>query len=374
MQQLSVSRLFDGATWFDNVSVVIEHGFIQAITPATGPVQQASLVPGFIDVQVNGGGGVLFNNSPTPQTLATMLQAHSQFGTTAMLPTVITDSIALMQRAADAVAVAIAAKQPGIIGVHFEGPHLSVPKKGVHPQQHIRQLSADELALYGRNDLGIKLVTVAPENVSPAQIRQLVGLNVIVCLGHSNADAATVQAALDAGATGFTHLYNAMSPLTSREPGMVGVALADPHSWCGVIFDGHHMHPLAAKVALAAKPAGKLLLVTDAMSPVGTADTEFDLFDGKVSRHGDKLTDKEGRLAGSVLDMAGAVRYAIQSLDVAPDEALRMASLYPAQFLHTPHLGRIAAGYQADMVLLDDSWLVLQSWIGGQQMFNARPA
>ena len=121
MQQLSVSRLFDGATWFDNVSVVIEHGLIQAITPATGPVQQASLVPGFIDVQVNGGGGVLFNNSPTPQTLATMLQAHSQFGTTAMLPTVITDSVALMQRAADAVAVAIAAKQPGIIGVHLKG-------------------------------------------------------------------------------------------------------------------------------------------------------------------------------------------------------------------------------------------------------------
>lgn len=371
MQQLSVSRLFDGATWFDNVSVVIEHGVVQAITPANGPVMQGTLAPGFIDVQVNGGGGVLFNSRPVPQTLATMLQAHSQFGTTAMLPTVITDSVAIMQQAADAVAAAIAAKQPGIIGVHFEGPHLSVPKKGVHPQQHIRQLSADELALYGRNDLGIKLVTVAPENVSPAQIRQLVALEVIVCLGHSNADAATVQAALVAGATGFTHLYNAMSPLTSREPGMVGVALADPHSWCGVIFDGHHMHPLAAKVALAAKPQGKLLLVTDAMSPVGTADTEFDLFDGKVSRHGDKLTDNEGRLAGSVLDMAGAVRYAIQSLDVAPDEALRMASLYPAQFLHMPHLGRIAAGYQADMVLLDNSWQVIQSWIGGQQMFNA---
>ena len=374
MQQLNVSRLFDGATWFDNVSVVIEHGFIKAISPATGTVQQATLVPGFIDVQVNGGGGVLFNTSPAPQALATMLQAHSQFGTTAMLPTVITDSVAVMQRAADAIAAAIAAKQPGIIGVHFEGPHLSVPKKGVHPQQHIRQLSNEELALYGRNDLGIKLVTVAPENVSPAQIRQLVALKVIVCLGHSNADAATVQEALAAGATGFTHLYNAMSPLTSREPGMVGVALADPHSWCGVIFDGYHMHPLAAKVALAAKPAGKLMIVTDAMSPVGTADTEFELFDGKVSRHGDKLTDEEGRLAGSVLDMAGAVRYAIQSLDVAPEEALRMASLYPAQFLHAPHLGRIASGYQADMVLLDDNWQVIQSWIGGQQMFHAESA
>lgn len=372
MQQLNVSRLFDGEKWFDNVSVVIEQGVVQAITPATGPLIQGTLVPGFIDVQVNGGGGALFNSAPTPQTLHTMLQAHCRFGTTAMLPTVITDAIDVMQNAADAIAQAIAAKQPGIIGVHFEGPHLSVPKKGVHPQQHIRQLSAPELALYGRNDLGVKLLTVAPENVSPAQIRQLIELNVIVCLGHSNADSATVQAALDAGATGFTHLYNAMSPLTSREPGMVGVALADPHSWCGVIFDGHHMHPLAAKVALAAKPQGKLLIVTDAMSPVGTDATEFELFDGTVIRHGNKLTDAQGRLAGSVLDMAGAVRYAIKSLDVAPDEALRMASLYPAQFLHINHLGKIAAGYQADMVLLDTNWQTVQTWIGGQPLYSSK--
>lgn len=367
MQQLSVSRLFDGEKWYDNLSVTFVDGVIQAIEPATGAVTQGMLVPGFVDVQVNGGGGALFNATPTRQALRTMLRAHARFGTTAMLPTVITDQLDVMQNAADAIAQAIADNEPGIIGVHFEGPHLSVPKKGVHPEQHIRQLSAGELALYSRKDLGIKLLTVAPENVSPAQIRQLTELNVIVCLGHSNADSATVQAALNAGATGFTHLYNAMSPLTSREPGMVGVALADPHSWCGVIFDGYHMHPLAAKVALAAKPAGKLMLVTDAMSPVGTDATEFDLFGGKVVRHGNKLTDAEGRLAGSVLDMAAAVRYAIESLDVAPDEALRMASLYPAQFLHASHLGKIAVGYQADMVLLDPNWQVRQNWIAGQQ-------
>jgi N-acetylglucosamine-6-phosphate deacetylase len=371
MQQLSVSRLFDGENWFDNVSVAIVDGVIQAITPSAGPVQPGTLVPGFIDVQVNGGGGALFNTAPTRQTLRTMLQAHARFGTTAMLPTVITDSVAVMQQAADVIASAIADAEPGIIGVHFEGPHLSVPKKGVHPQQHIRQLSAAELAIYGRADLGIKLVTVAPENISPAQIRQLVVLNVIVCLGHSNADAATVQAALDAGATGFTHLYNAMSPLTSREPGMVGVALADPHSWCGVIFDGHHMHPVAAKVALAAKAKGKLMIVTDAMSPVGTDDREFDLFDGKVQRDGDKLTDADGRLAGSVLDMAGALRYAIDSLGVVPEEALRMASLYPAQFLARHGAGRIVAGAQADLVLLDNNWQVQASWINGRPLFNA---
>lgn len=371
MQQLSVSRLFDGEKWFDNVSVVIKGGVIQAVTPATGAVQQGLLVPGFIDVQVNGGGGALFNTAPDRPALRTMLQAHARFGTTAMLPTVITDSVKVMQQAADAIASAIADAEPGIIGVHFEGPHLSVPKKGVHPQQHIRQLSEAELAIYSRTDLGIKLVTVAPENISPQQIQQLVARNVIVCLGHSNANAATVQAALAAGASGFTHLYNAMSPLTSREPGMVGVALADANSWCGVIFDGHHMHPVAAKVALAAKPKGKLMIVTDAMSPVGTEASEFDLFDGKVTRDGDKLTDAEGRLAGSVLDMAGAVRYAIECLGVAPDEALRMASLYPAQFLAQPNKGRITAGASADLVLLNHNWQVLANWINGQPVFTA---
>ena len=371
MQQLNVSRLFDGESWFENVSVSFADGVIKAITPATGKVQAGMLVPGFIDIQVNGGGGALFNNAPSRATLRTMLAAHARYGTTAMLPTVITDSVAVMRQAADEIAAAIADNEAGIIGVHFEGPHLSVPKKGVHSAQYIRQLSAAELAIYRRTDLGIKLVTVAPETITPAQIRQLVALNVIVCLGHSNADAQTVQAALSAGASGFTHLYNAMSPLTSREPGMVGVALADPGSWCGVILDGHHMHPLAAKVALAAKPKGKLILVTDAMSPVGTDDSEFDFFSGKVRRDGNKLTNEAGALAGSVLDMASAVRYAVSQLEVSPAEALRMASLYPAQFLHLSNAGQIRAGASADLVLLGDDWQVQKSWISGQLMFSA---
>ncbi|KKO46316.1 N-acetylglucosamine 6-phosphate deacetylase [Arsukibacterium ikkense] len=371
---IAVARLFDGKHWHNNAELSWQNGVITAIKPASGAVQAGTLVPGFIDLQVNGGGGVLFNTQPTVMSLSTMAQAHARFGTTALLPTVITDSLASMQQAADAVASALANKLPGIIGVHFEGPHLALPKKGVHPAEHIRELSAAELAIYSRQDIGIKLVTVAPENVSPAQIRQLVGLNVIVCLGHSNADAATVQAALAAGATGFTHLYNAMSPLTSREPGMVGVALADAASWCGVIFDGHHMHPLAAKVALAAKPAGKLLLVTDAMAPVGTTETEFAFFGGKVLRDGSKLTDEAGRLAGSVLDMASAVRYAIEVLAVAPDEALRMAACYPAQALGcAAQRGSLIGGMQADMVLLDEHYQVRQSWIAGSSVYRAQP-
>ena len=369
-QQWSVARLFDGEQWHTNVRVTADAGLITEIAACSAAeCTDLTLAPGFIDVQVNGGGGALFNTAPTIDSLRTMLKAHAGFGTTAMLPTVITDSVATMQQCADAIAAAVAACEAGILGVHFEGPHLSVPKRGVHPTEHIRGLSADELALYGRTDLGIKLVTVAPENVTPEQIRQLVELNVIVCLGHSNADGATVEAALAAGATGFTHLYNAMSPLTSREPGMVGVALADRNSWCGIIFDGHHVHPVAAKLALAAKPRGKMLIVTDAMSPVGTNDTEFPFFAGKVTRVGNKLTNDAGSLAGSVLDMAAAVQYAVTELGTDQGEALRMASLYPAEFLGiADRAGRIAAGYRADLVLLDQKGVVQQCFIAGQSL------
>ena len=366
MQQISVARLFDGQNWQQNVTLTIKAGHIDSIQPATGPVLSGSLVPGFIDVQVNGGGGALFNTDTSIEALRTMVKAHAQFGSTALLPTVITDSVAVMQQAAAVIAQAIATKEPGIIGVHFEGPHLSVPKKGVHPQNFIRPLSEAELAIYKRTDLGIKLVTVAPETISPEQIKELVKAGVIVCLGHSNADAATAQAALAAGATGFTHLYNAMSPLTSREPGVVGAALADPHSWCGVILDGLHVHPLAVKVALAAKPRGKLLIVTDAMSPVGTNQTEFDFFDGKVIRDGNKLTNLNGNLAGSVLDMASAVCYAVEELGLELSEAVRMASLYPAEFLGiSAERGQIKVGAKADLVLLNDNGLVQQCWLAG---------
>lgn len=370
-EQIVVAKLFDGENWLHNMQVRFSNGVVESVQPIDDVAQQPNphltLVPGFIDVQVNGGGGALFNTAPTLETLRTMVKAHAGFGSTALLPTVITDSVAVMQQAADVIASAIASNEPGVLGVHFEGPHLSVPKKGVHPVAHIRPLTEQELAIYARRDLGIKMVTVAPENMSPAQIAQLVALDVIVCLGHSNAEGAVVEAAIAAGATGFTHLYNAMSPLTSREPGMVGVALADPNTWCGIIFDGHHVHPTAAKLALAAKPRGKLIIVTDAMSPVGTTETEFAFFDGKVTRSGNKLTAESGQLAGSVLDMAGAVHYAVTQLGIDQGEALRMASLYPATFVGQHHrMGRIAVGYRADFALLDASGVTRQCWIAGE--------
>ncbi|ESE40744.1 N-acetylglucosamine-6-phosphate deacetylase [Shewanella decolorationis] len=371
---LIAEQLFDGEAFHRDVPVTIEDGLIDSLDTASGAKEiryPGTLVPGFIDVQVNGGGGALFNSSPTVACIETIGKAHARFGTTGFLPTLITDDVQVMAKAADAVASAVAQKSAGVLGVHFEGPHLSVPKKGVHPQGFIREITEAELAIFCRQDLGIRVVTLAPENVSPEVIRLLVESGVKVCLGHSNADYDTVVAALAAGATGFTHLYNAMSPLGSREPGVVGAAIESETAWCGLIVDGHHVHPAAARVALRAKPRGKVMLVTDAMPPVGMDDeTSFELFGTQVLRVGDRLNAVTGELAGCVLDMATAVENSVKMLGLPLGEALRMASLYPAEFLGIAEsVGRLAVGQRADLVLLDNQHKVLANYIAGNAVY-----
>ncbi|MCR4536385.1 N-acetylglucosamine-6-phosphate deacetylase [Shewanella xiamenensis] len=371
---LIAEQLFDGEAFHRDVPVTIEDGLIASLDTASGAKEiryPGTLVPGFIDVQVNGGGGALFNSSPTVACIETIGKAHARFGTTGFLPTLITDNVQVMAKAADAVALAVAQKSAGVLGVHFEGPHLSVPKKGVHPQGFIREITEAELAIFCRQDLGIRVVTLAPENVSPEVIRLLVASGVKVCLGHSNADYDTVVAALAAGATGFTHLYNAMSPLGSREPGVVGAAIESETAWCGLIVDGHHVHPAAARVALRAKPRGKVMLVTDAMPPVGLDDeTSFELFGTQVLRVGDRLNAVTGELAGCVLDMATAVENSVKMLGLPLGEALRMASLYPAEFLGIAEsVGRLAVGQRADLVLLDNQHKVLANYIAGNAVY-----
>lgn len=371
---LIAEQLFDGESFHQDVPVTIEDGLIASFDTALGAKEvryTGTLVPGFIDVQVNGGGGALFNTSPTVACIETIGKAHARFGTTGFLPTLITDNVQVMAKAADAVASAVAQKSAGVLGVHFEGPHLSVPKKGVHPQGFIREITEAELAIFCRQDLGIRVVTLAPENVSPEVIRLLVESGVKVCLGHSNADYDTVVAALKAGATGFTHLYNAMSPLGSREPGVVGAAIESETAWCGLIVDGHHVHPAAARVALRAKPRGKMMLVTDAMPPVGMDDeTSFELFGTQVLRVGDRLNAVTGELAGCVLDMASAVHNTVNMLGLPLGEALRMAALYPAEFLGiADSVGRLAVGQRADLVLLDNQHQVLANYIAGNAVY-----
>ncbi len=376
-QTIVAERLFDGQQFHSDLPITFEDGHIIAFDTVKGANEsrvRGTVCPGFIDVQVNGGGGVLFNATPTRQGIEAIGLAHAKFGTTAYLPTLITDNVNVMQHAADGVADAIASKSTGVLGVHFEGPHLSVPKKGVHPEPQIRRISDAELEVFSRQDLGVKVVTLAPENVSPEVISALVESGVRVCLGHSNADYDTVKTALDAGATGFTHLFNAMSAFGSRSPGMVGAALESPNAWCGLIVDGHHVHPAAAKVAINAKPQGKVMLVTDAMPPVGLDSEEsFELFGTEVIRVGDRLNAVTGELAGCVLDMAGAVKNTVSMLELSPEEAIRMASLYPAKFLGLDkQFGSLEIGKRADLVLMNDEYKVQQTYIGGQLIFSAR--
>lgn len=373
-QTICVERFFDGEHIHHNVEVSFSNGYVTkviALDDTNIKVVSGLLAPGYIDVQVNGGGGALFNHQPSVETIKTIAKAHAQFGTTGFLPTLITDNVVVMEQAANAIAQAVANNTSGVLGVHFEGPHLSIPKKGVHSPEFIRGITDVEMAIFTRQDLGKVVVTLAPENVGVEQIKTLVHAGVHVCLGHSNADYQTVVDALSAGATGFTHLFNAMSAFQAREPGMVGAALLDEHSWCGLIVDGHHVHYDSARLAIKAKKTGQMLLVTDAMPPVGTDDESFPFFGSKVIRTGDRLNALTGELAGSCLDMAGAVRNTVQHLHLNLEEALRMASRYPADFLGlTDSIGCLKVGSKADFVILDNELTVIQTWISGEQVFG----
>ncbi|CAN7488342.1 N-acetylglucosamine-6-phosphate deacetylase [Phenylobacterium sp. LjRoot225] len=325
------------------------------------------LLPGFVDTQVNGGGGVLFNDSPTVEAVAAIGAAHRRFGTTGFLPTLISDELSTVAAAIAAVDEAIARGVPGVLGIHIEGPFLSAARKGIHDASKFRALDDEAIALVSSLKRGRTLVTLAPETTTPAMIRRLVDTGVIVAAGHTNADYATVRAALEAGATGFTHLFNAMSPLTSRRPGAVGAALEDADSWCGVIIDGHHVHPATLRIAMAAKRRDRFMLVTDAMPSVGMAQKDFTLQGRSIRVVDGVCLDEAGVLAGSDLDMAQAVRNAIQlcGLDLAAASA--MASRTPAAFLGLEgELGAIAPGKRADLVVADDELQVLQTWIGGE--------
>jgi N-acetylglucosamine-6-phosphate deacetylase len=369
---LANARVLSAQGWRDDAAVIVEGGRTVALAtriPPNAEVRDLSgriLLPGFIDCQVNGGGGVLFNDQPTAEGIRAIGAAHRRFGTTGFLPTLISDTTDKMRVAIGAVDAAISENVPGVLGIHLEGPFLSRTRKGVHAEKYLHAPDASELRLAESLHRGVTLLTLAPECVSADAIRQLEGAGVIVSAGHSNADYATVRAALDAGVRGFTHLYNAMSPLTSRAPGVVGAALDDPDSWCGVIVDGHHVDAASLRVALRAKPRGKVFLVTDAMPPVGAADPSYVLNGETIIARDGICQTANGTLAGSALSMIDAVRNTIDMLGVPLDEAARMASTYPADFLGlgTTH-GRIETDFRADFTVVDPALRVVETWIGG---------
>lgn len=372
------ARILTADGFRDDLALVIEAGRITALVSDAAPqlgsaAEQVDLgggwlLPGFIDAQVNGGGGVLFNNTPDVESLRTLAAAHRRFGTTALLPTLISDDVQVMRTAIEATRQAITAGVPGVIGIHLEGPYIAPARKGTHDANKFRVPDADEIAMAASLDNGVTLLTLAPERVPLDSIRALVERGVIVAAGHTAATYEEARAGLEAGIRGFTHLYNAMSPLTGREPGAVGAALEDRGSWVGIIADGVHVHPASLRVALATKPQGKVMLVTDAMPPVGADSPSYELYGEVITAVDGVVRNAAGSLAGSALDMATAVRNAVDLLGLTLEEAARMASRYPAQFLNVDdRLGEIAEGYQADLVLLDDALQVRATWIAGER-------
>lgn len=359
----------------DDVAVLVDSGRIVALTALDDPSVRGAqhhdlggdcLLPGFVDSQVNGGGGVLFNNAPTVDAIRTIAAAHRRFGTTALLPTLISDDLDVMRAAIAAVRDAIDAGVPGIAGIHLEGPYLAPARKGTHDAGKFRVPDADEVALATSLGNAVTLVTLAPEQVPLERIRALVAGGAIVAAGHTAGSYEQIRDGLEAGIRGFTHLFNAMSPLQGRAPGAVGAALEDRESWCGIIVDGAHVHAASLRVALAAKPRGKIFLVTDAMPPVGSDSADYVLYGETITAVDGVVRNAAGALAGSALDMMTAVRNTVRTLGVPLDEAARMASTYPAQFLGLDgELGRIAPGLRADFVVVDEALALQATWIGG---------
>ncbi|MZR30261.1 N-acetylglucosamine-6-phosphate deacetylase [Sneathiella litorea] len=369
------SHILTGHTWQDELALLIEDEKISGLCRvADCPVGYECedlaggyLLPGFIDIQVNGGGGMMLNDARTLADIETIAAAHRKFGTTGMLPTLITDSWERMTEVAALIREAIAKGVPGILGIHFEGPYLNPVRNGVHDKRQIRALDDKFIDLVTQGDLGCVLVTLAPEKVPLETIRKLTAKGVRVSAGHSAASFDEMTAAIDAGLTGTTHLFNAMPPMESRSPGLIGAALTCPDCYCGIINDGHHVHPATLKVVIAAKGIDRLMLVTDAMSTIGTDMTEFHLGDTLIKLKDGRLTTEEGTLAGSALDMATAIRNATSLLGLPLEEALPMATCTPATYLGLEKSrGRIATGYRADLVLVDAGMNVLKSWIAGR--------
>ena len=377
------ARIFDGHDWHDDAALLVEFGHVSGIVrpdavPAHSSVVHLNggmLVPGFIDLQVNGGGGVLFNNAPTIESIRTICAAHARFGTTALLPTLITDTVDVNIDAIAAGKTAVDQGVPGFIGLHLEGPHLSLARKGTHDPALIRPMDEIDLArlIAARADLPNLLVTVAPETVTPAQISALSKAGIIVSIGHSDAGLETAGAAFDAGASMATHLFNAMSQMGNREPGVVGAVLHHGAVHAGLIADGIHVHKAAIQIALRAKTGpGRIFLVTDAMSQTGTDIDTLTLNGRTITRIDGALRLADGTLAGADLDMIDAVEFMHSEIGLPLEQAIRMASLYPAEAMGIEaEYGHLQPGAIASFVHLSGDRQIRATWINGAEVWRA---
>jgi len=362
-------RIFDGERLYEGRHLLTDSGRVLGLFPGLPEAavpqrvfQEGILAPGFIDVQVNGGGGHMLNDGPTPDVMAAIAESHRiHGGTTALMPTLITDTPEITLAALEAAVEGV--KRPGVIGLHLEGPHLDPRRKGAHSAELMRPLTDRDLALYTdfAPRIGRLMITVAASQVRPDQVRALADAGVIVSLGHTEASADEADALFDAGARGVTHLYNAMRGIAHRDPGLVSAALVRGDVWAGIIADGHHVEKRALQLAFAAKKGpARLFLVTDAMALVGSDRNEFMLNGRRVTREKvgfcPRLTLEDGTLAGSDIGMADTVRYCVEVLGMPVEEALRHATYDPACFLRIDHeRGSFRPGARSDIVHLSQN-------------------
>ncbi|MGV1822706.1 N-acetylglucosamine-6-phosphate deacetylase [Agrobacterium sp. CG160-95] len=376
------ARIFDGTFWHEDSVLIFADGRIEAIQPVAKlpdgieriDAGGGMIVPGFIDLQVNGGGGVLLNEDPSISGIRQICAAHAKFGTTGLLPTLITDTYEITSKTVEAGKQAKAENVPGFLGLHLEGPHLSVARKGAHDPQLIRPMEEKdiELMLSCKGGFDAMMITIAPENVTAEQVKRLSEAGFMVSLGHTDTTYETAKDYAEAGGRTATHLFNAMSPLGHRQPGVVGAALDIGSLYVGIISDGIHVHPAAMGVALRAKNGpGKIFIVTDAMSTMGTDMKSFTLNGREILRQDGRLTLADGTLAGADIDMISSVRFAHQVLGLPVEEALRMASAYPAEAAWLDRCkGALKAGFHADFVLLTNGLEMKSTWIGGVMVYQ----
>jgi N-acetylglucosamine-6-phosphate deacetylase len=372
---ISADRIFDGYRWHDDSVILIDDGVVQGIAPrnqraADWPTEimppGTLLAPGFIDLQVNGGGGILLNDAPTPDAMRAIALAHRRYGTTSCLPTLITDA---REKAVAAVAAAKSlAGSDGILGLHLEGPFISRARPGIHRPDYILSATTEDLDWLGElSAVGSSMVTLAPECVPAGFVKSLAAGGIRVSVGHSEADADTLLRAIDDGLSGVTHLFNAMPAMSARQPGIVGVALADSRLTAGIIVDGIHVDPLVVRAAFAAKNQGNIALVSDAMPTAGTGQDHFELMGRRIELRNGRLVSENGTLAGAHLELASAVKNAVTLVGISLDDALRAASLVPARFLGIENArGTLSAGTRADIVALTANLDVLTTWIAGK--------
>ncbi|MDG1345616.1 MAG: N-acetylglucosamine-6-phosphate deacetylase [Candidatus Thioglobus sp.] len=375
-QAITGSKLFNGIDFIEHKALLIEDQHIAGIVnkdaiPTDFQVKKLEggiLSPGFIDLQVNGGGGKLFNNSPDKESLNTIISAHQYFGTTSIMPTVISDSLNILQKCTDTISNEIN-NNHSLLGIHIEGPFFNVKYRGVHQKQYINTINASYLNLFETLDKFPVMLTLAPECISIKQLKHLKSLGFKILAGHTDANYDQLEEAIKYGLDGFTHLFNAMGQISAREPGVVGSAFEFDETSASIIVDLHHVHPSLINLSFKQKPKGKLFFVSDSMATINHGEPSFELYDEVVSESNGRIINSEGKLAGSSITQIDAIKNAYQKCSIPLESAISMATLYPAEYLGvSDYIGQLKKGYRADLAHFDSNFHVQNVWLAGKQI------